>query len=128
MVFFISIFSRIQISIVYDICMLGESFIILRMLHYVHYFLVKKISSGTIHLWDLRNDHNEQLLPEPNSSIAHVDVDEEGTMLAAINNKGVCYTWNLISGVVSNESTRLNPKIKVSFILESNNCGAAHSC
>lgn len=69
--------------------------------------------SGTIHLWDLRNDHNEQLLPEPNASIAHLDVDSEGTMLAAINNKGICYTWNLISGMVQSESTRLNPKIKV---------------
>jgi len=69
--------------------------------------------SGTIHLWDLRNDHNEQLIPEPNASIQHLDVDPDGTMLAAVNNKGVCYTWNLISGVLQNESSRLNPKIKV---------------
>lgn len=69
--------------------------------------------SGTIHLWDLRNDHNEQLIPEQNASIQHLDVDPEGTMLAAVNNKGVCYTWTLISGVPGAESTRLNPKIKV---------------
>ncbi|VDO97583.1 unnamed protein product [Soboliphyme baturini] len=69
--------------------------------------------SGTIHLWDLRTDHNEQLLPEQNASIQCLDVDPEGTMLAAVNNKGMCYLWNLISGIAANESTRLNPKIRV---------------
>lgn len=54
-------------------------------------------ASGTIHLWDLRTDHNEQLLPEPNAVITSLDVDSEGTMLAAVNNKGVAYVWSLVN-------------------------------
>uniref|UniRef100_A0A5S6QLU0 Target of rapamycin complex subunit lst8 n=1 Tax=Trichuris muris TaxID=70415 RepID=A0A5S6QLU0_TRIMR len=56
--------------------------------------------SGTIHLWDLRNDHNEQFMPEMNSMIQSVDVDNDGTMLAAVTHRGMLYTWSLASGLV----------------------------
>ncbi len=70
-------------------------------------------ASGTIHLWDLRSDHNEQLLPEPGAAIQHLDLDSEGTMLAAVNNKGRVYIWSLVTGQQNGAGTKLFPKIKV---------------
>ncbi len=67
--------------------------------------------NGTLYLWDLRTDHNEQLLPEPGVSILCVAVDPDATMLAAVNSKGFCYVWNLISGA-NGESSRLVPKCR----------------
>uniref|UniRef100_A0A915HFG3 Target of rapamycin complex subunit lst8 n=1 Tax=Romanomermis culicivorax TaxID=13658 RepID=A0A915HFG3_ROMCU len=34
-------------------------------------------------------------------------------MLAAVNSNGVCFLWNMVSSALPDESTRLNPKIKV---------------
>lgn len=55
-----------------------------------------------MYLWDLRNDHNEQLEPMPGVSIQHVDIDPVGTMLAAVSNKGQCFVWNIVSGQALN--------------------------
>lgn len=77
--------------------------------------------SGTIHVWDLTTDHNEQLvkdryytiervvmvvstqlhhcfphfqIPEPDVAIHSVHIDPDGAYLAAVNSK--VYTLNLI--------------------------------
>ncbi|XP_002736782.1 target of rapamycin complex subunit lst8-like [Saccoglossus kowalevskii] len=71
--------------------------------------------SGAIHIWDLNTDHNEQLIPEPDSSIQHISIDTEGTMLAAINNKGNCYIWSLTRAQADapQQLTHLIPKTKI---------------
>ncbi|CDW51951.1 target of rapamycin complex subunit lst8 [Trichuris trichiura] len=69
--------------------------------------------SGTIHLWDLRNDHNEQFMPEMNSMIQSIDVDNDGTMLAAVTHRGMLYTWSLASGLVIPGVSRTHPKVKM---------------
>ncbi|CAD1479357.1 unnamed protein product, partial [Heterotrigona itama] len=68
--------------------------------------------SGVIHLWDLRSDHNEQLIPEAEASVQDVAIDQDGTYMAAVNNKGHCYIWTLTGGV-GDEPTRLNPRHKL---------------
>lgn len=68
--------------------------------------------SGAIHIWDLKTDHNEQLIPEPDASIQSISIDPEGTCMAAVNNKGNCYIWTLTGGR-SEEPTQLHPKTKV---------------
>ncbi|XP_076666937.1 MTOR associated protein, LST8 [Andrena cerasifolii] len=69
--------------------------------------------SGVIHLWDLRSDHNEQLIPEAEASVQDIAIDQDGTYMAAVNNKGNCYIWTLTGGV-GEEPTRLNPRHKLS--------------
>ena len=68
-------------------------------------------AGGSIHVWNLKTDHNEQLvsvtsfqrclsiqiyyksmrmhfqIPEPDSSIQSVSIDRKGRHLAAVNNK-----------------------------------------
>ncbi|GLH02921.1 Protein LST8 homolog [Gryllus bimaculatus] len=68
--------------------------------------------SGVIHLWDLKTDHNEQLIPEAEASIQDIAIDPEGHFMAAVNNKGHCYIWSL-SGGIGEEPTKLNPKHKI---------------
>ncbi|XP_011308901.1 target of rapamycin complex subunit lst8 [Fopius arisanus] len=68
--------------------------------------------SGIVHLWDLRSDHNEQLIPEAEASIQDISTDPDGTYMAAVNNKGNCYVWSL-SGGVGEEPTKLNPRHKI---------------
>lgn len=54
--------------------------------------------NGTIHMWDLKTDKSEQLIPEPDSSIQSISIDSMGTMMAAVTNKGKCYIWSLTGG------------------------------
>ncbi|KAH7943699.1 hypothetical protein HPB52_010021 [Rhipicephalus sanguineus] len=60
--------------------------------------------SGSIYVWDLRNNHNEQLTLDLDVSVQHLDIDSTGQYLAAIDNKascilfGVCYLFLLGSG------------------------------
>ncbi|XP_039292805.1 target of rapamycin complex subunit lst8 [Nilaparvata lugens] len=68
--------------------------------------------SGIIHVWDLKTDHNEQLIPEAEASIQSISIDPDGTHMAAVNNKGHCYIWSLTGGVAE-EPTKLNPKHKI---------------
>ncbi|CAH1794585.1 unnamed protein product, partial [Owenia fusiformis] len=68
--------------------------------------------SGAIHIWDLKTDHNEQLIPEPDAAIQSISIDPEGTYMAAVNNKGNCYIWTLTGGR-GDESTQLHPKSKI---------------
>ena len=43
--------------------------------------------AGAIHIWDLKTDHNEQRVPDPDTSIQSIAVDAEGKTMAAINTK-----------------------------------------
>lgn len=68
--------------------------------------------SGAIHVWDLRTDHNEPLIPEADTAILSLSIDRDGTYMAAINNQGNCYVWSLASGT-ANEPTVLRPRTKL---------------
>ncbi|KAA8581805.1 hypothetical protein FQN60_003386 [Etheostoma spectabile] len=41
--------------------------------------------SGVIHVWDLKTDHNEQLIPEPEVSVNSVHIDPDASYMAAVN-------------------------------------------
>lgn len=43
--------------------------------------------------------------------VLDVAIDSSGTYLAAVNSKGRCYIWNLISGK-EDEPTKMSPKQK----------------
>lgn len=51
-------------------------------------------------------------IPEAESSIQDIAVDQDGTYMAAVNNKGHCYIWTLTGGI-GEEPTRLNPRHKL---------------
>ncbi|KXJ27134.1 target of rapamycin complex subunit lst8 [Exaiptasia diaphana] len=68
--------------------------------------------SGAIHMWDLRTDHNEQLIPDESASVLSISIDREATYMAAVNNKGKCYVWSL-SGGTNQDPTVLHPKTKI---------------
>ncbi|XP_053381816.1 target of rapamycin complex subunit lst8-like [Mercenaria mercenaria] len=65
--------------------------------------------SGSIHIWDLKTDKNEQLIPETDASIQSISIDAMGTMMAAVTNKGKCHIWTLTGGR-REEPTQLHPK------------------
>lgn len=67
--------------------------------------------SGVIHRWDLRTDHNEQLIPEADTMILDVAINLTGTHMAAVNSKGRCYIWSLVSKM-EDESTKMIPQHK----------------
>lgn len=46
--------------------------------------------SGVIHIWDLKTDHNEQLIPEPEVSINSVHIDPDASYMAAVNSSVSC--------------------------------------
>jgi len=69
--------------------------------------------SGAIHIWDLKTDHNEQLIPDPDAAIQSISIDPEGSYMAAINNKGACYIWSLTGGR-DDIATQLHPKKMIS--------------
>ncbi|XP_025105800.1 target of rapamycin complex subunit lst8-like isoform X2 [Pomacea canaliculata] len=66
---------------------------------------------GSIHIWDLKTDNNENLIPEPGAAIQSISIDPMGTMMAAVSNKGMCYIWTLTGGRRS-EPTKIHPKKK----------------
>lgn len=41
--------------------------------------------SGVIHIWDLKTDQNEQLIPEPEVSVNSVHIDPDASYMAAVN-------------------------------------------
>lgn len=61
---------------------------------------------GSIYIWDIKSDNNEQLMPELNTSLIHIDISPSGKYMAAINNKGSCYIWDLKDP----EKTLTNPE------------------
>lgn len=68
--------------------------------------------SGAIHMWDLKTDHNEQLIPESDASILSISIDREASYMAAVNNQGNCYVWSL-SGGTKDDPTVLHPRTKI---------------
>eukprot|EP00794_Sanderia_malayensis_P009012 gene9012-9976_t len=68
--------------------------------------------SGAIHMWDLRTDHNEHLIPDTDAAIQSISIDRDATFMAAVNNKGDCYVWSL-SGGIDDKPTVFHPKDKV---------------
>ena len=68
--------------------------------------------SGAIYMWDLKTNHNEQLIPETDAVIQSVSIDREGRFMAATNDKGHCYVWSL-SGGSNEEPTVFFPKHKI---------------
>ncbi|CAG5910905.1 unnamed protein product [Menidia menidia] len=68
--------------------------------------------SGVIHIWDLKTDHNEQLIPELEVSVNSVHIDPDASYMAAVNSSGNCYVWNLTGGM-GDEVTQLIPKTKI---------------
>ncbi|KAF6018013.1 hypothetical protein EB796_023694 [Bugula neritina] len=69
--------------------------------------------SGAIHIWDLKTDQTEQYLPDAASGIQSISVDAEGTHMAAVTDKGVCFIWTLTQGRSSGELTQPHPKEKL---------------
>lgn len=51
--------------------------------------------AGTMHIWDLRMNENDQKVPESECSIQSVNVCPNGKSVAAVSNKGVLYIWKL---------------------------------
>lgn len=55
--------------------------------------------SGAIHIWDLKTDHNEQLIPEPEVSVNSVHIDPDASYMAAVNSSvspaglGLGWVW-----------------------------------
>lgn len=68
-------------------------------------------SAGSIYIWDIKSDNNEQLLPEMNASLTCIDISPDGKYLAAINNKGSCYIWDLYSAE-KDQLTKTNARLK----------------
>lgn len=54
-------------------------------LHEFQAELIVGDQSGVIHIWDLKTDHNEQLIPEPEVSINSVHIDPDASYMAAVN-------------------------------------------
>ncbi|XP_041378984.1 LOW QUALITY PROTEIN: target of rapamycin complex subunit lst8-like [Gigantopelta aegis] len=96
-------------------------------LHPTKATLIVGDQSGTVHVWDLTTDYNEQLIPEPEVPIHSVHIDSDGAYLAAVNSKVrhntiyyiilcyvrvVCYVWSLSSGSGSTHPITLTPKTK----------------
>ncbi|KAK8399625.1 hypothetical protein O3P69_003586 [Scylla paramamosain] len=64
--------------------------------------------SGVIHIWDIKTEHYEQLIPEADANIQSIAIDPEGTYMAAVNNLGKAYVWRL-SGGTGESPTTLTP-------------------
>lgn len=60
--------------------------------------------SGAIHIWDLKTDHNEQLIPEPEVSITSAHIDPDASYMAAVNS-----TVSPGVGTVGEVSSALSP-------------------
>ncbi|XP_022235017.1 target of rapamycin complex subunit lst8-like isoform X2 [Limulus polyphemus] len=69
--------------------------------------------NGLIHVWDLRTDHNEQLVADVDISIQHLHINSEGEYLAVVDNKGNCYIYSLHS---ENESRTSQPQRKLKLL------------
>jgi len=65
---------------------------------------------GSVYLWDVKSDNNDQLLPEVNASLNCVDISANGRYMAAINNRGSCYIWDLKTD--KDQLTKTTAKLK----------------
>lgn len=74
--------------------------------------LVSGDQSGKLHVWDIRNDKKAEYLTEKDVSIQSLDIEPEGNWLAAVDNSGSCFVYQLKAG--SKMSTLLERRLKFS--------------
>uniref|UniRef100_A0A8C5QUX9 Target of rapamycin complex subunit lst8 n=1 Tax=Leptobrachium leishanense TaxID=445787 RepID=A0A8C5QUX9_9ANUR len=74
--------------------------------------LIVADQSGAIHIWDLKTDHNEQIIPENESAVNSIHIDPDASYMAAVNSAGTCFVWNLTGGL-GDDITQLIPKTKI---------------
>ncbi|KAH0865867.1 hypothetical protein HID58_083078 [Brassica napus] len=61
--------------------------------------LISGDQDGIIRVWDTRmNSCTIELVPEPDTAIRSLSVMRDGSMLAAANDGGTCYIWNIVRG------------------------------
>lgn len=72
--------------------------------------LVAGDQSGKVHIWDIRNDKKESYSTEKDVSIQSLDIEPEGNWLAAVDNSGSCFVYQLKTG--STMSSLLEKKLK----------------
>ncbi|CDY13786.1 BnaA09g42880D [Brassica napus] len=59
--------------------------------------LISGDQDGIIRVWDTRmNSCTIELVPEPDTAIRSLSVMRDGTMLAAANDGGTCFIWNIL--------------------------------
>lgn len=68
-------------------------------------------SQNGVYLWDVKSDMHEQLIPEVDASIQDICISSNGLYMAAVNNKGNCYVWDLISK--EKQLTETSPRLKI---------------
>ena len=79
-------------------------------LHPNQHELIVGDQNGAVHIWNLRAESaSEAHSPEPSSSIQCVAVDQQGTKIAAITNKGNCY----VSPSASEEQDENTPETNI---------------
>jgi len=54
-------------------------------------------AAGNVHVWNISSEWHQNITPEKDASIQHVDIDASGSMISAITNKGTCYTCSFNS-------------------------------
>lgn len=51
--------------------------------------------NGTLYIWDLRANKSQQMQVDADIAINHLSIEPDGNCLAAVDNKGNCYTFSL---------------------------------
>ncbi len=79
-----------------------------------HRIRIHGLNDSCVYRWNLKNDHSEQLIPEPGSSVQHIDLDPQALYMAVVNNK-VQWASNQCSGIrdISTGSATLQKRIIV---------------
>ncbi|XP_015784147.1 target of rapamycin complex subunit lst8 [Tetranychus urticae] len=67
---------------------------------------------GKIYVWDLRGPLKQTFTVDDDVSIQHIDIDQEGTCLAAVDNKGNCYMFTFTLNYVRLQCAPLQPRLK----------------
>lgn len=78
------------------------------------YVILSKIGNNSVYFINLtfQLSIQEQCVPEVEASVQDVAISPDGMFLAAVNNRGNCYIWTLMSSSDTHLST-LQPKQKI---------------
>ncbi|XP_053214192.1 target of rapamycin complex subunit lst8-like [Panonychus citri] len=68
--------------------------------------------NGNIYVWDLRGSLKQTISVDDDVSIQHINIDPEGTCLAAVDNKGNCYMFSFTLNYVRLQCSPLQPRLK----------------
>lgn len=68
--------------------------------------------AGNIYVWDIRSSV-KQTFTIDDVSIQHLSIDQEGTCLAAVDNKGNCYMFSFTLNYVKLQCAPLQPRLKL---------------